>query len=146
MSWFGRLFSKPERPPREPAAPRRRRISGIKRDVVSLMCELGKENHPREYGCALRAEGGVITELVLVPGMVGGDRHTFMNTWRLPVDASLVGTVHSHPSPFPIPSDADKQFFSHFGHVHLIIAAPYNARSWRAYDLTAAEIDLPIVD
>ncbi|MFA5861938.1 MAG: hypothetical protein WDA16_09630, partial [Candidatus Thermoplasmatota archaeon] len=78
MSWFGRLFSKPEQPADGRA--RSRRIFAIKRDVVRLMGEMGKESHPNEYGCALRAEGGVITELVLVPGMMGGDRHTFMNT------------------------------------------------------------------
>jgi proteasome lid subunit RPN8/RPN11 len=121
-------------------------VWAIKREVVDLMCEMGKANHPHEYGSALRAEGGVITELVLVPGMTGGDRHTFMNTWFLPVDASLVGTVHSHPSPYPVPSDADRQFFSHFGSVHLIIAAPYTARSWRAYDLTALPIELQVVE
>lgn len=144
MSWFGRLFSKPEQPADGRA--RSRRIFAIKRDVVRLMGEMGKESHPNEYGCALRAEGGVITELVLVPGMMGGDRHTFMNTWHLPIDDTIVGTVHSHPSPFPIPSDADRQFFSHFGNVHIIIAAPYDARSWRAYDLTAEPIVLQVVD
>jgi proteasome lid subunit RPN8/RPN11 len=138
-----RFFSRSDK---QTAGSTRKRVTGISRDVVRLMCEMGRENHPREYGCALRAEDGVIRELVLVPGMIGGDRHTFMNTWHLPVDPSIVGTVHSHPSPFPIPSDADKQFFSAYGRVHLIIASPYTPTSWRAYDLTAAPVSLQTVE
>lgn len=129
-----------------PRVPPQRKVHSIHRDVVDMMAQMGRANHPNEYGAALRAEKGVITELVLVPGMTGGDRHTFMNTWNLPIDASLVGTVHSHPSPYAIPSDADRQFFAHFGHTHVIIAYPYNAYSWKAYDLTAEEIRLKVVE
>ena len=114
--------------------------------AIDVMAQMGRANHPREYGAALRAEKGVITELVLVPGMIGGGSHTFLNTWNLPIDPSLVGTVHSHPSPYPIPSDADRQFFGHFGHTHIIIAYPYNAYSWRAYDLTSEPVKLDVVD
>ena len=150
MGLFDRFFGrKPSEPTTRALANRAqppRKVHSIERDVVDLMAQMGRANHPREYGAALRAEKGVITELVLVPGMIGGDAHTFMNTWNLPIDASIVGTVHSHPSPYPIPSDADKQFFGHFGHTHLIIAYPYNAYSWKAYDLTAEEIRLKVVD
>lgn len=159
MGLFDRFFRKPLAPPpkadalvpakgREigPVAPRRRKVHSIHRQVVDVMAQMGRANHPNEYGAALRAEKGVITELVLVPGMIGGGSHTFMNTWHLPIDPSLVGTVHSHPSPYPIPSDADRQFFGHFGHTHLIIAYPYNAYSWRAYDLTAEPVKLDVVD
>lgn len=144
MGFFSRLFGRQE--PSFTTLPAPRRVRAIRRDVVRLMGELGKEAHPREYGAALRAEGGVITELVLVPGMIGGDSHTIMRTWNLPIDASIVGTVHSHPSPNASPSDADRQFFSHFGSIHLIIGAPYGERSWRAYDLTAAPVELDVVE
>lgn len=129
----------------EPRRPRRK-VHSIHRDAIDVMAQMGRANHPNEFGAALRAERGVITEIVLVPGMIGGGSHTFMNTWNLPVDPSLVGTVHSHPSPYPIPSDADRQFFGHFGTTHLIIAYPYNAWSWRAYDLTSEPVELEVVD
>ena len=143
MGFLDRFFGKPAS---GPVAKPPRRVRGIQRSVLELMCEMGKESHPNEYGAALRAEGGVITELVFVPGMIGGDSHTMMNTWHLPIDSTIVGTVHSHPTPNATPSDADRQFFSHFGSVHIIIGAPYTPRTWRAYDLTAAPIALDVLE
>ncbi|HEX2021169.1 MAG TPA: Mov34/MPN/PAD-1 family protein, partial [Candidatus Thermoplasmatota archaeon] len=84
--------------------------------------------------------------VVLVPGTLGGDRHAILPLGYLPVDSSLVGTVHSHPGPYAIPSDADKQLFRHFGHTHVIIAEPYNERTWIAYDHDAREIELEVVE
>ena len=58
---------------------------------------------------------------------------------------NIVGTIHSHPSPFPIPSDADLELFRKHGRVHIIIANPYNHSSWKAYDYNGEEIKIEIV-
>jgi proteasome lid subunit RPN8/RPN11 len=54
--------------------------------------------------------------------------------------------VHSHPSPYPVPSGADLGLFGRFGRVHLIVASPYDERSWRAYDHRGNEIHLEVVE
>lgn len=140
VGWFSRKKDA------APSKPRRRAVHSIRRDVLHLIMSASKSQHPKEFGGFLRAEKGVITELMLAPGRIAGDAHTIFSMWNMPVDASIVGSVHSHPSPYPIPSDADKQFFSHTGHTHIIIAMPYSEKSWRAYDSTAADVELHIVD
>lgn len=143
MGWFSRK-PKADKPPA--AAPRRRRVYAIHRDALRLIMAAAKDQHPKEFGATLRAERGVITELVLTPGTIAGDRHTFINYHMLPIDASVVGTVHSHPSPNAQPSDADKQVFSAFGHTHIIIGYPYREDTWIAYDQTGQEVDLEVVE
>lgn len=94
----------------------------------------------------MRAEGDTITEVILVPGTLGGDKHAILPLGYLPVDFSIVGTVHSHPGPYAIPSDADKQLFKNFGHTHIIIAEPYTHDTWLAYDHDSRSIELEIVE
>lgn len=141
MGFFKRLFGKDE-----PAQPRRRRVHSIRRDVLDMVAASARATHPREFGATLRAENGVVTEVILVPGTLGGDKHAILPLGYLPVDSSIVGTVHSHPGPWAIPSDADKQLFNAFGHTHIIIAEPYNEDTWIAYDQNAEEIELEIVE
>jgi proteasome lid subunit RPN8/RPN11 len=130
----------------KPKEPRRRKVWGIHQETLDLIKEAARESHPREFGATMRAEKGIITEVVLTPGTIGGDRHTFINWNLLPIDATIVGTVHSHPGPYAIPSDADRQVFNAFGHTHIIIAEPYSDDTWIAYDQNAEAIDLDIVE
>ena len=44
-----------------------------------------------------------------------------------PMDASIIGSAHSHPSGSYRPSDQDLQFFSRYGVVHLIARYPYKS-------------------
>jgi proteasome lid subunit RPN8/RPN11 len=140
FDWFRR--DKPKAPP----PPRRRRVWGIRKDVLDMVQEAARASHPNEFGATLRAEKGVVTELILVPGTLGGDKHAILPLGYLPVDPSIVGTIHSHPGPWAIPSDADKQLFNAFGHTHIIIAEPYTDRTWIAYDQNAERIELLVVD
>ncbi len=122
------------------------RITKIERPVLRLICEVARESHPNEFGGSLRAEGDTVTEIMLVPATIGGARHAILPLFNLPVDMSIVGTVHSHPSPYAIPSDADLQLFRNYGHTHIIIANPYTETTWRAYDHAGRNIRLEIID
>ena len=146
MGFFGRLFGRKDETRKVPVQPARRRVHSIRLDVVDLICQAARASHPNEFGATLRAEDGVITELVLTPGTIGGDRHTFINYHLLPIDRTIVGTIHSHPGPYAIPSDADLQVFNAFGHTHIIIAEPYTRETWIAYDQSGREVELDVVD
>lgn len=126
--------------------PPRRKVWGIERRALAMICESARATHPNEFGATMRAEDGIVTEVILVPGTLGGDKHAILPLGYLPYDPSIVGTVHSHPGPYAIPSDADKQLFSNFGHTHIIIAEPYTSETWIAYDHHAEEIELEVVD
>lgn len=118
----------------------------MRRDVLDLICETAKSQHPNEFGGLLRREKGVITELLVLPGTVSGPTHAIFQFHMLPIDFSVVGTVHSHPGSIPKPSGADKELFRRYGNTHIIIAEPYTERTWRGYDGLANPIKIDVVD
>ncbi|MGI5964707.1 MAG: Mov34/MPN/PAD-1 family protein [Candidatus Methanomethylophilaceae archaeon] len=121
-----------------------KRIRGIHEEVIEAINESARSVHPDEFLCMLREEDGIISELVLLPGTVYGDSHSFMSDWMAPVDFSLVGTVHSHPGYSNEPSDADLDYFSNMGGIHIITCMPYDGKSWRAYDSAGRPLKLEI--
>ena len=108
--------------------------------------EFSKENYPMEFGGLLRAEKGIITEILLLPGTVSGESHAIFQFHMLPIDFSIVGTVHSHPSYNFHPSNADRALFSKFGNTHIIVGMPFNQNSWQGYDYKANFIELEVID
>jgi len=122
------------------------RIRGIKKKTLKLILEASKENYPREFSAILRAKAGIIIEIMLLPGTVSGNKHAIMQLHMLPVDFSVVGTVHSHPSPNLNWSRQDLQFFQKFGGIHIITCYPYDEGSWRAYDFYGNVVELEVVD
>ncbi len=120
----------------------------IKHKCLDLIIESAKSIYPNEFGALLRVDDkqkSTISEIILLPGTVQGDSHAIFKLHMMPIDFNIVGTVHSHPSPFPIPSDADLELFGKHGRVHIIIANPYNHSSWKAYDYNGKEIKIEIV-
>lgn len=117
----------------------------IDRDCLATILESSRSMHPKEFAGFLRAEGDVIREVLLLPGMIHGDRHAIFNLSMLPVDYSIVGTVHSHPSPSNKPSKEDLQMFFKYGKVHIIVAMPYDENSWKAYDWNGKEIEVEVI-
>lgn len=139
MRWF-------RRKPAETAAPRPYWVTKVHRDVVRLFCETARSQHPHEFGGLLRAEKGVLTEILILPGTVSGDTHAIFQLHMLPIDFSVKGTVHSHPTPDPRPSGADRELFERFGSTHIIVAHPYTDRSWRAYNSRGEPVQLDVVE
>jgi len=120
----------------------------IKHNCLDLIIESAKSIYPNEFGALLRVDDqqkSIISEIILLPGTIQGETHTIFKLHMMPIDFNIVGTIHSHPSPFPIPSDADLELFRKHGRVHIIIANPYNHSSWKAYDYNGEEIKIEIV-
>lgn len=121
----------------------------ITRKCLDLIFESSKSNYPQEFGALLRVDRenkNMIAEVVLLPGTISGESHAIFHLHMLPVDYSVVGTVHSHPSALAVPSGADLDLFSHFGRVHIIVGVPpFGEVSWKAYDYKGQEIDMEIV-
>jgi proteasome lid subunit RPN8/RPN11 len=121
-------------------------VSRIKKETLEFILGAARSSHPREFAGVLRAEGGAITTVLLLPGTLSSDESALLRLHMLPIDPSARGTVHSHPSPDPSPSPADFQLFDKFGSVHLIVAFPYDLNSWRAYNHRGEEIELEVVE
>lgn len=124
----------------------RANVHSIRKRVLKMILEASKSSYPEEFGAFLRAEKGVIKELILLPGTVSGERHAIFRMHMLPIDFSIVGTVHSHPSGACYPSDADLELFSRYGWLHLIVCRPYDRNSWAAFNIRGEPIELKVVD
>jgi len=120
----------------------------IKRGTLELILESAKSTYPYEFGGLLRVdedEKHTIKEIVILPGTISGDSHAIFRLHMLPIDFSIVGTVHSHPSFSFHPSDADVLLFRKFGKVHIVAAYPFTSFSWKAYDYNGKEIDIEVI-
>ena len=121
-------------------------VKAVRRGVLEMAAEAAKASYPKEFGCMLRVEKGIVEEIVLLPGTIQGDRHAIFQFHMLPVDRTIKGTMHSHPSPHPYPSDDDFALFEKYGSIHIIYGKPYGAGDWRAYDHTGTPTRLRVVD
>lgn len=111
-----------------------------------MILEASKTTFPKEFAAILRGEKGIITEIMLLPGTLSGGTSALFRLHMLPIDFTVVGTAHSHPSGNFHPSQADIQLFQRFGRVHIIVARPYDERSWAAYDFYGRPRELDVVD
>jgi proteasome lid subunit RPN8/RPN11 len=121
----------------------------IQRRCLDLILESSKSNFPNEFGALLRVDRTAkttITEVVLLPGTISGNSHAIFKLYMLPIDYSIVGTVHSHPSSISRPSEADLDLFGHFGRIHLIVGvSSIGGTSWRAFDYNGKELQVQVV-
>lgn len=115
--------------------------------MLEGILEIAREKYPNEFVALLIHRGGIIREIEMLPGTVEGSRHAIIMTHMAPPDLSFskVGSVHSHPSPNFWPSDADRAMFAKQGHTHIIVAYPFTARTWQAYDRRGEVVRLEVV-
>jgi len=120
----------------------------IKKDCLDIILESAKSIYPKEFGGLLRVDSKLkhtIIEVILLPGTISGGSQAIFQLHMLPIDFSIIGTVHSHPSGIPRPSSADLSLFDKYGKIHIIVASPFNEYSWKSYDYLGKEIDIKIV-
>ncbi len=121
-----------------------KKVRGIYVELVDAFNEAARSVYPEEFLSMIREDDGIISEMVLIPGTVYGDSHSFLSDWMAPVDFSLVGTVHSHPGNSNEPSEDDLQYFSNYGGVHIITCMPFDRGSWKAYNSKGETLDLEL--
>ena len=117
----------------------------IRRELLEYLMELAREFYPNEFAGFLREKDGVFEEVLIAPAGHFGRTSAFFNTWMLPLDESIKGTVHSHPDNVLIPSSADRWFFSKFGGFHLILGYPFGLNDFAAYDSDGNPVEVEIL-
>lgn len=122
-----------------------KKIHAVDIDFIDGFNESAKSCYPNEFLCMVRQNDGVIDEMVLLPGTVYGDSHSFLPEWMSPIDFSIAGTAHSHPGYSNEASDDDLSLFANMGGIHFITCQPYDRHSWKAYNSKGEEVELEII-
>ena len=99
----------------------------ISQDLLQTIFEGAKSLYPKETILMLRGEKKkdiiTITELLVPPLANYGRGYANIRLHMLPMDFSIVGTAHSHPSGNVNPSHADLNHF--FGPILMIVGFPF---------------------
>jgi len=115
--------------------------------LEGLFC-MAKDNHPREIFFLLRgrvSNGSVyVDELVFPPSTTFGLGFSSFQPHDVPLDPSIIGSLHSHPSGSPKPSIQD--LHNVFGVVMVILAYPYNLSSTSAYDKSGRPLKVRVTE
>jgi len=121
-----------------------REITSIKKNTLIMILESSKSSFPNEFGALLREEEGEISEVILLPGTISGNTSALFQLHMQPIDFSIVGSVHSHPSGDYTPSEADLDFFHRSGRIHIIVRWPYTVHDWAVYDVNGNRTSLEV--
>lgn len=115
----------------------------ITKTALEFILETARKAHPREFLGLLRAKDDVIIETLIIPGSKFEKNRSSLYPHMVPLDPSIVGSVHSHPGP-PHPSRADLSFFEK-GAINMIIGYPYTVDSIAVYNAHGKPTTLEIV-
>ena len=122
-------------------------IKTIKKDLINGTLALCRNQHPREIIGLLRVEKDIITEYVLPPGAITSNNSGIYFPGRLPLDPSIKGTIHSHPTGNPNPSLTDLKSIFMTRSFHIIVAYPYNNMNCvKCFDRKGKAIQLNIIE
>jgi proteasome lid subunit RPN8/RPN11 len=120
-------------------------IRGIRLDLLTLLLEMGRENHPNEFVALIRERDGIMEEVNLLPGTVAGEDSASLFYDMMPLDTHVAGSAHSHPNGVLRPSNADINFFPRTGRFHLIIGYPYGRRDWQCFTADGEPCNLEVI-
>jgi proteasome lid subunit RPN8/RPN11 len=117
--------------------------------LLDSIFEGAKRLYPKETFLLLRGKKSKnevrVSELVVPPLAVYGYGFANLPFHMLPMDFSMVGTVHSHPSGNINPSSVDLNHF--FGRVLMIVGFPFaSAQNVAVYDSKGERLQLQVTD
>lgn len=109
----------------------------IDREVLDSVIYYSKKAYPNEFLAFF--DGQIIDEVLYITGLLFIPGETcetgaLVHTELIPMTTKYWGSVHSHPGPSAMPSDADLKTFSRNGYFHMIVCLPYSLDTFKAYD------------
>jgi proteasome lid subunit RPN8/RPN11 len=122
-------------------------VISISQDLLQTIFEGAKSLYPRETILMLRGKKKknliAVTELIVPPLANYGRGFANVRLQMLPMDFSIVGTAHSHPSGNLTPSHADLNHF--FGPVLMIVGFPFTSeKDVAVYDRNGERLMLQV--
>ena len=119
----------------------------ISQTLMEVILESAKTLYPKETILLLRGEKSKdiikVTDLMVPPLATYGQGFANIQTHMLPIDFSIVGTAHSHPSGNLTPSPADLNHF--WGKILMIVGFPFaDDRNVAVYNHKGEKLTLKI--
>jgi proteasome lid subunit RPN8/RPN11 len=119
----------------------------VSAELLDSIFEGAKRLYPKETFLLLRGKKSKnsirVTDLVVPPLAVYGYGFANLPFHMLPMDFSVVGTVHSHPSGNINPSSVDLNHF--FGRILMIVGFPFaSAQNVAVYGSNGEKLQLQI--
>lgn len=109
----------------------------VDREVLESVIYYSKKAYPNEFLAffdgQIKDKILYITGLLFVPGETC-ETGAVVHTELIPMNTKYMGSVHSHPGPSAMPSDADLVTFSKHGYFHMIVCLPYSFQTFKSYD------------
>lgn len=120
----------------------------ISQELLKAIFEGARRLYPKETIMLLRGEKRkdtiTVKDLVVPPLANYGRGFANIPIHMLPIDFSIVGTVHSHPSGNPTPSHTDLNHF--FGTVLMVVGYPYaNEGDIASYNRNGDKLTLKVM-
>ena len=119
----------------------------IKKHIVDTILILAKDNYPREVVLLLRGranqESISVRDFLIPPLAILGSSFAEFPAHLLPIDFSIVGTAHSHPSGILFPSLGDLNNF--YGRIMIIFAHPFTLKHVAAFNYEGEKLSLKVI-
>lgn len=121
----------------------------LRQSMLISILESAKDAHPREIILLLRGKRRKdrfeITDLIIPPLATRGMGFSSFPLHMLPMDFSLIGSVHSHPSGVLKPSTVDLN--RSFGNIIMIVGYPFSGvESVAVFNRSGEKISLLVID
>jgi len=121
----------------------------LPRDLLNAIFEGARRLYPKETFLLLRGKKSKnvirVSDLVVPPLAVYGYGFANLPLHMLPIDFSIVGTVHSHPSGNVNPSAVDLNHF--FGRILMIVGFPFaDTQNVAVYDSNGERMPLQVTE
>ncbi len=103
----------------------------FRRSVVDSLLTYSRSAHPREGILLLRGEVKkdeiLVKEVIIPPFAIHGEGFASFPLSSLPLDMSVMGVAHSHPSGVVRPSRED--LYHGYGRLTVIVGYPYDSEN-----------------
>jgi proteasome lid subunit RPN8/RPN11 len=120
----------------------------VERGLLREMLMFAKERHPKEAVLMLRGkvnkESITITDYLFPPFATTNSVMASYPIHMLPIDFSIVGTVHSHPSGSLQLSTQDMNNI--YGRISVVMGFPYEVEDVAAYNKQAEKVLIKVID
>lgn len=113
----------------------------ISTKVVDAFLRGAINSFPNEFFALLGSstQSNLIDEFIIVPSFANS-KEVLIQMHLIPIDFSIIGTMHSHPTKNNMPSKADLKTFKKLGEIHLIVGFPFKRETIKSFDSNGKEL------